>query len=236
MFLRFYYFYQMTQDIKVSVDAVVFGYQEKKISALLIKRKNEPFQKMWALPGGLVLNGESLDDAVNRELKEEAGIDVNYLEQLYTFGAPDRDPRNHALSVSYFALVRPQDFQLVARTDAEDAGWFDIKKLPKLAFDHKKIVEVAISRLRGKITYEPVGFELLDKEFPFSDLENLYQTLLDRDIDRRNFKKKIASLGILEELDETVQRGPGRPARLFKFNKKKYFQLKERGFNFDIFF
>jgi 8-oxo-dGTP diphosphatase len=227
----------MKQDIKVSVDAVVFGYdQEKGISVLLIKRKNEPFQKMWALPGGLVLNKESLDDAVNRELKEEAGIDVNYLEQLYTFGTPDRDPRNHAISISYFGLVRPQDFQIAAQTDAEDVAWFNIKKLPRLAFDHKRIIDVAIKRLRGKITYEPVGFELLDKEFPFSDLEKLYQTLLDQEIDRRNFKKKIVSLGILEELDETIQRKAGRPARLFKFNKKKYFELKEKGYNFDIFF
>jgi 8-oxo-dGTP diphosphatase len=227
----------MKQDIKVSVDAVVFGYdQENGISVLLIKRKNEPFQKMWALPGGLVLNNESLDEAVSRELKEEAGIDVNYLEQLYTFGSPERDPRNHAISVSYFGLVRPQDFQIAAQSDAEDVAWFNIKKLPKLGFDHKKIIDAAIKRLRGKITYEPVGFELLEKEFPFSDLEKLYQTLLDQEIDRRNFKKKIVGLGILEELDETIQRKSGRPARLFKFNKKKYFELKEKGYNFDIFF
>jgi 8-oxo-dGTP diphosphatase len=227
----------MKQDIKVSVDAVVFGYDpEKGISVLLIKRKNQPFQKMWALPGGLVLNRESLDDAVSRELKEEAGIDVNYLEQLYTFGSPDRDPRNHAISISYFGLVRPQDFEIAAQTDAEEVDWFNIKKLPKLAFDHKKIIDTAIKRLRGKITYEPIGFELLEKEFPFSDLEKLYQTLLDQDIDRRNFKKKIVSLGILEELAETIQRKAGRPARLFKFNKKKYFELKEKGYNFDLFF
>lgn len=227
----------MKQDIKVSVDAVVFGYdQENGISVLLIKRKNEPFQKMWALPGGLVLNNESLDHAVTRELKEEAGIDVNYLEQLFTFGAPDRDPRNHAISISYFGLVRPQDFQLAAQTDAEDVGWFNIKKLPRLAFDHRKIIDTAIKRLRGKITYEPVGFELLDKEFPFSDLEKLYQTLLDQEIDRRNFKKKIMSLEILEETDTVIQRKSGRPARLYKFNKKKYFELKDKGYNFDIFF
>ena len=119
---------------------------------------------------------------------------------------------------------------------AEDVAWFNIKKLPKLGFDHRKIIDAAIKRLRGKITYEPVGFELLEKEFPFSDLEKLYQTLLDQEIDRRNFKKKIVGLGILEELDETIQRKSGRPARLFKFNKKKYFELKEKGYNFDIFF
>ena len=227
----------MKQDIKVSVDAVVFGYdREEGVSVVLIKRKNEPFQKMWALPGGLVLNGESLDSAVRRELKEEAGIDVNYLEQLYTFGEPDRDPRNHALSVSYFGLVRPQDYQLIAQSDAEDVAWFNIKKLPKLAFDHKKIIDTAIKRLRGKLAYEPVGFELLEKEFPFSDLEKLYQTLLDENLDRRNFKKKIMTVGVVEELKQTIQRGAGRPARLFRFNKKKYFELKESGYHFNMFF
>jgi 8-oxo-dGTP diphosphatase len=225
----------MRQDIKVAVDAVVFGYdQERGISVVLIKRKIEPFRAMWALPGGLVLNGEALDHAVHRELQEEAGIDVKFLEQLYTFGSPERDPRNHVISVSYFGLVRPSDFELVART-AEDVAWFNIARLPALAFDHKKVVDTAIKRLRGKIAYEPVGFELLDKEFPFSDLENLYQTLLDQPIDRRNFKKKISGLGILEELNRTVQRGAGRPARLFRFNRKKYFELKERGYNFDLF-
>jgi 8-oxo-dGTP diphosphatase len=227
----------MKQDIKVSVDAVVFSYeQESGVSVLLIKRKNQPFQKMWALPGGLVVTGESLDKAVKRELKEESGIDLSYLEQLYTFGNPARDPRNHAISVSYFGLVNPRGLRLVAQTDAEDAAWFNIKRLPRLAFDHRSIIDVAVKRLRGKLTYEPVGFELLDKSFPFSDLEKLYQTLLDQDLDRRNFKKKIMSLRIVEPLNEIVHRSTGRPARLFRFNKKKYFELKEKGYNFDIFF
>lgn len=226
----------MNQSIKVSVDAVVFGYDPADgVSVLLIKRKYEPFQKSWALPGGLVKNEESLEEAVRRELQEEAGIDVNYLEQLYTFGQQQRDPRNRVVSVAYYGLVRPKDFQISAQTDAEDVNWFSIHKLPRLAFDHKQILEAGIKRLRGKIAYEPVGFELLDKRFPFSDLENLYQSLLGHDIDRRNFKKKIMSYGFLEELNETVQRGAGRPARLFQFNRKKYFELKEHGYNFDLF-
>jgi len=226
----------MKQDIKVSVDAIVFGYdQENGISLLLIKRKYEPFQKLWALPGGLVRNDESLEDAVKRELKEEAGIDVNYLEQLYSFGKPHRDPRNRVISVAYFGLIRPGDYQLFAQTDAEDAAWFNIKKLPRLAFDHKIIIETAIKRLQNKISYEPIGFELLDEKFPFSDLEKLYSALLDREIDRRNFKKKIMSLGFLEELKDIIQRKSGRPAHLYRFNKKKYFELKEKGYNSDIF-
>lgn len=224
------------QAIKVSVDAVVFGYDpEEGVSVLLITRKYEPFKKFWALPGGLVKDDESLETAVRRELKEEAGIDVSYLEQLYTFGKPDRDPRNRVVSIAYYGLVRPKDYQISAQTDAEDVAWFNIKKLPRLAFDHKHIVDNAIKRLRGKIAYEPIGFELLDKKFPFSDLEKLYHALLDRDLDRRNFKKKIMAYGFLEELDESVQKSAGRPAKLFQFNKKQYFELKENGYNFDLF-
>jgi 8-oxo-dGTP diphosphatase len=226
----------MKQSIKVAVDAVVFGYDpEKGISILLIRRKYEPFQKFWALPGGLVGNDESLEDAVRRELVEESGVDVNYLEQLYSFGKPDRDPRNRVVTVTYFGLVRPSDYQLSAQTDAEDVAWHSIDQIPRLAFDHRAIIDVAIARLRGKIAYEPVGFELLDKKFPFSDLENLYQTLLGREIDRRNFKKKIIGYGFLEELDETIQRKAGRPAHLYRFNKKKYDELKTKGYNFDLF-
>jgi len=227
----------MSQSIKVSVDAVVFGYEaEEGLSVVLIKRKFGPFKGSWALPGGLVLDEESLEKAVRRELKEEAGIDVSYLEQLYTFGDPKRDPRNRVLSVAYYGLVRPRDYQIAARTDAEDVAWYNIKQLPKLAFDHKSILEMAIRRLRGKIAYEPIGFELLDKKFPFSDLEKLYHVLLDQPLDRRNFKKKIISYGFLEEQNETLQRKVGRPATLYRFNQKKYFELKERGYNFDIFF
>ncbi|MBL7834593.1 MAG: NUDIX hydrolase [Cyclobacteriaceae bacterium] len=226
----------MTQSIKVSVDAVVFGYTpEDGVSVLLIKRKNEPFKHSWALPGGLVRNDEALEDAVRRELKEEAGIDVQFMEQLYSFGMPDRDPRNRVISIAYYALVRPRDFQLSAQTDAEDVEWYSVTEVPKLAFDHKNILDYAIKRLRGKLAYEPIGFELLDKKFPFSDLERLYQSLLLQQIDRRNFKKKIMAYGFLEELAEYIQRGAGRPARLYQFNKKKYFELKKNGYNFDLF-
>ena len=222
------------QSIKLSVDAVVFGYEEGKISILLIKRKYEPFKGKWAIPGGFVLNDESLEEAVQRELQEETGVEINYLEQLYTFGKPSRDPRGRVVSVAYFGLVRPNTFKIFASTDAEEVAWFNIDKLPKLAFDHKEILAMAIERLQGKITYEPIGFELLDKKFPFSDLEKLYTTLLGRAIDRRNFRKKIMSLNVLDELDEKVSKGSGRPANLFRFNQKRYFQLKKEGIIFEI--
>ena len=224
----------MKNKIQLTVDAVVFGYESGNISVLLVKRKYEPYKDAWALPGGFVLEKENLEEAVQRELSEETGVKINYLEQLYTFGDLGRDPRGRVVSVAYFGLVKPNAFKLNASTDAKEAKWFNIQKLPKLAFDHKKILKIAIERLQGKITYEPIGFELLDKKFPFSDLEKLYTTLLDREIDRRNFKKKITSLKVLDELDEKVSVGPGRPASLFSFNKKRYFQLKKEGIIFEI--
>ncbi len=226
-----------TQNIKVTVDAVVFGYsREEGVSLLLIKRKYDPFKGSWAIPGGFVLDEESLEDAVERELQEETGLRINYLEQLYTFGKPDRDPRSRIVSVAYFGLVKSSQFQkLRATTDAEEAAWFNFKKLPKLAFDHKKILNVAIERLRGKISYQPIGFELLDKKFPFSDLEHLYGTLLGRPIDRRNFKKKVMSLGFLDELNEKAKStGAGRPGNLFQFNKATYDRLLKDGMHFEI--
>lgn len=222
------------QSIRLTVDAVVFGYEAGKISVLLIGRKYEPFKGKWAIPGGFVLNQESLEEAVERELHEETGVKINYLEQLYTFGQPDRDPRGRVVSVAYFGLVRPTSYKLLASSDAEKAQWFNIDNLPELSFDHKMIIEMAIKRLQSKITYQPIGFELLDKKFPFSDLEKLYTTLLGRAVDRRNFRKKIVGLNILDELEEKVSKGSGRPANLFQFNKSRYFQLVKEGIIFEI--
>jgi 8-oxo-dGTP diphosphatase len=225
--------FEIKQDIKVTVDAIVFGYnQGNGISVLLIKRKVEPFKNEWALPGGFVLDHETLEEAVERELREEAGVSINYLEQLFTFGKPDRDPRMRIVSVSYFGLVKSADFSLFASTDAAEAAWFNIYELPALAFDHKDIVEKAIARLRAKITYEPIGFELLDRKFLFSDLEHLYTLLLGREIDRRNFKRKMMSLGLVIELDEKAPSvTAGRPGKLYSFDSDKYNQLKINGFD-----
>ena len=223
------------QDIKIAVDAVVFGYESKgNLSVLLIKRGIDPYKNAWALPGGLVLEDESLEAAVKRELKEETGVKIDYLEQLYTFGKPKRDPRNRVVSVSYFALVRPNHFKIKADTDADEAKWFSVNDLPELAFDHKTIFKMAEKRLKGKLLYQPIGFDLLTTEFPFSDLEHLYATILGQDVDRRNFRKKIMSFGFVEETDKIHQEGSGRPAKLFKFNKQKYDALVDNGFHFDI--
>jgi 8-oxo-dGTP diphosphatase len=226
----------VSQHIRVSVDAVVFGYTSREgLLVLLIKRNVEPFKNTWALPGGLVHDDEPLETAVQRELKEEAGISINYLEQLYSFGQPDRDPRNRVVSIAYYGLVKPDAFELKADTDANDAAWFNIKNLPQLAFDHNSIIDVAHNRLKSKIVYEPIGFELLEEKFPFSELEKLYAAVLDRPVDRRNFKKKVMGFGLLEETSEKqVLEGAGRPGNLFRFNEGKYFQLKKDGINFEI--
>ncbi|HTF80730.1 MAG TPA: NUDIX domain-containing protein [Cytophagales bacterium] len=224
------------QNIKVSVDAVVFGYQQTTgLSILLIKRDIAPFKDSWALPGGLVKDEESLEQAVERELQEETGISINYLEQLYSFGHPHRDPRNRVVSIAYYGLVSPHNFSLKANTDAKEAAWYPVKQIPQLAFDHSLIIETAIKRLKSKITYEPIGFELLDKKFPFSALEKLYATVLDRPIDRRNFKKKIMNYGFVEETAERqALEGAGRPGFLYQFNEHKYFELKSQGIIFEI--
>lgn len=231
------YCVKRTQNIDISVDAIVFGYsKELGVSVLLIKRKYEPCKGKWAIPGGFVQNDESLEDAVERELLEETGVKINYLEQLYTFGKPNRDPRRRIISVAFFGLVKSSEFEtLHATADADEAKWFDIYELPELAFDHTEILDMAIARIRGKMVYQPIGFELLDKKFPFSDLEHLYSRLLGRSIDRRNFKKKVMHLGILDELDEKAKSsGAGRPGNLFQFNKATYDKLVQDGIHFEI--
>ncbi|MEO1260843.1 MAG: NUDIX domain-containing protein [Bacteroidota bacterium] len=222
-------------NIKLAVDAIVFGYQHEQLFVALVKRKYEPFAGHWAIPGGFVHEDENLETAVKRELREETGIRLNYLEQLYTFGEVNRDPRKRVVSVAYFGLVRPKDFNIKADTDAAEVGWFDVKELPPLAFDHAVILQKALERLRAKLTYQPIGLNLLDKKFPFGHLERLYATILDKAIDRRNFRKKFLKFGILNELDEFAPAiDKGRPGKLFSFDEKKYKALLKKGILFEI--
>jgi 8-oxo-dGTP diphosphatase len=223
------------QNIKIAVDAVVFGYQNNTLHVLLIQQKFGSQNTYWALPGGLVKEDESLIDAVKRELKEETNVDVNYLEQLYTFGDDiTRDTRNRVISVAYMALVDPSKLSLKADTDADEVSWVPVSKIPILAFDHNEIVNKGLERLKAKLTYQPIGFDLLPHEFLFSELENLYATILQKEIDRRNFRKKMLSFDILEETDAIVIQKAGRPAKLFRFNTTKYKQLVNEGFHFEI--
>ena len=218
----------------VTVDGVVFGYDEADLKVLLIQRDQDPFQGKWALPGGFVNMDEGLDEAVRRELEEETGITRLYLEQLYTFGAPKRDPRERVISVAYYALVKLADHAVRAASDARNVAWFPVADLPELAFDHEEIVEMALKRLKGKIRYEPVGFELLPEKFPLSDLQHLYETLLEQPLDKRNFRKKILGMGLLADTGDIQQDVAHRAARLYRFDEAAYRRLKKAGFNFEL--
>ena len=220
----------------LTVDCVIFGLDldTEKLNVLLIERDLKPFAGMWAVPGGFVHKGESLEEAATRELREETGITDVFLEQLFTFGAPKRDPRGWVVSVAYYALVSPDKHDLVAATDARRAEWFPIAKLPPLAFDHEEIVSAALQRVRGKLTYAPIGFELLPEKFSIRQLQKVYEIVLGRELDNRNFRKKIFSLDVLRELNEIQQGVAHRAARLYKFDERKYKQLARMGQNFEI--
>jgi 8-oxo-dGTP diphosphatase len=220
----------------VTVDCVVFGLDAARddLRVLLIQRGAEPFAGRWALPGGFVHLEESLDEAARRELKEETGLSRVFLEQLYTFGQPDRDPRGRVIAVAYYALVNLNEHAVKADTDAKSAAWFSLNDLPELAFDHDKILQAALSRLRGKLTYEPLGFELLPRKFTLSQLQRLYELVLERELDKRNFRKKILAMGLLVDLDEIEQDVAHRAARLYRFDESKYKELKKKGFSFEL--
>lgn len=220
----------------LTVDCVVFGLdlEAEQLNVLLIERDAEPFAGAWALPGGFVCAGESPEAAAMRELKEETNIGDVYLEQLYTFGAPERDPRGWIISVAHYALVAPEAHALIASSDARQAAWFAVTNLPALAFDHKRILETALARVRGKVGYTPIGFELLPKKFSLKELQKLYEIILGRALDNRNFRKKILSFGVLRETKD-MQRGVAhRAARLYKFDERRYKQLVKQGWNFEI--
>jgi 8-oxo-dGTP diphosphatase len=218
----------------LTVDCVVFGFDVGELKVLLIQRGLEPFKGRWALPGGFVRVDETLDEAARRELAEEAGLKDVFLEQLYTFGAVDRDPRERVVSVAYYALVRLADFRTQAATDAADAKWFPISQVPKLAFDHADILATALARLKGKVRYQPIGFELLPPKFTLSQLQHLYEAVLETELDKRNFRKKVLSFGLLVPLKETRMTGRHRPAQLFRFDAERYEKLRKRGLHFEL--
>jgi 8-oxo-dGTP diphosphatase len=218
----------------LTVDCVVFGLDEANLKVLLIQRELEPHRGKWALPGGFVHLDEDLDQAAMRELWEETGVERVFLEQLQAFGAPGRDPRERVVTVAYFALVKLTDHRVQAATDARDAAWFAVDELPTLAFDHAEIVSAALLRLRGKVRHQPVGFELLPPKFTLSQLQHLYEVVLERPLDKRNFRKKVLSLGLLEELDEVEQDVAHRAARLYRFDERRYRKLVKQGFVFEI--
>jgi 8-oxo-dGTP diphosphatase len=228
----------------VTVDCVIFGLEESsELKVLLIQRGHDPFKDHWALPGGFVDLDEDLESAALRELEEETSVRDIFIEQLYTFGSPERDPRCRVISIAYYALVNLAEHPLKASSDAKTVKWFNINNLPKLAFDHNDIMKVAIKRLRAKVRYQPVGFELLPEQFTLTQLQKLYETILgvDKPLNKRNFRTRILKMGVLKEVGK--QEGVAhRPAKLYSFDKKKYEELFKsryedlikRGVDFEI--
>jgi 8-oxo-dGTP diphosphatase len=202
----------------VTVDVLMMSLRQHDLQILLIRRRSWPFEGMWAIPGGFVNKNESLETAAKRELQEETGVQDVYLEQLYTFGDPDRDPRTRVITVVYFALLDSERLQVKAADDASDVGWFSVYALPPLAFDHAKIIEYALNRLRGKLNYTTIAFNLLPEQFTLRELQSVYEIILHKRLDKRNFRKRILTTGILEDTGAKKMEGTHRPARLYRFN------------------
>lgn len=218
-------------NIQLTVDVVIFTVRDDALQLLLVRRGVEPFAGSWAIPGGFVIEDEGLDEAARRELLEETGADNVYLEQLYTFGDPGRDPRGRVVTVAYYALVSPDRLTIRAGSDAADARWFDVADLPDVAFDHASILAYALERLRSKVEYSTVAFELLPEKFTLSDVQRVFETILGRELDKRNFRRKLKLLDVLTELEEW-EHGPNRPARLYAFARDRFETLRERGILF----
>lgn len=200
----------------ITTNVVVFTLRDGSLKLLLVRRGNEPFKSVWALPGGLLGSDEDLDASAMRTLEEGTGVSGVYLEQLYTFGAPDRDPRRRVIAVCYFALIPSERLQLRAAVDAEGVGWFSLDELPALAFDHAEMVEVARQRLSAKLAYSTIALQFMPERFTLSELQTVYETILDEKLDKRNFRKRILAFDQIDETEEVRRNGSHRPARLYR--------------------
>ena len=216
----------------VTTDCVIFGFDGEELKVLLIERGITPYKGHWAFPGGFLNPNETAEEGARRELREETGLDSAHIEQLRTYSTPDRDPRERVITIAYIALVRIQDVR--GGDDAADAGWFPVENVPPLAFDHGEILRDALRRLRERIYFYPLGYELLPEKFTLKELQALYEAVLGVQFDRRNFAKKMQRLDILTQLDETVWPTPKREAKLYSFNIEKYNELKKRGFKIEF--
>jgi len=200
----------------VTTDIVIFTIRQDALKVLLIKRALDPFQGRWALPGGFVELDEGLDECARRELAEETGVSGVYLEQLYTFGQPDRDPRERVITVAYFALIPSDRLALRAATDAEGVGWFAIDEIPPLAFDHAEILTLARQRLVAKLDYSTIALQFMPELFTLSELQQVYELILGTPMDKRNFRKRILALDAIEETGDEKREGAHRPAKLYR--------------------
>jgi 8-oxo-dGTP diphosphatase len=218
----------------LSVDCVVFGYHEGEIKVLLVQRDTEPFKGSWALIGDLVAPDQNLRDAANNVLEKLTGLKNIYMKQFFTFGSIDRHPLGRVVTVGYFSLVNSIDHHPIASSWAKSAEWFTINDLPELAFDHQNILSKGIETLKNEVRHKPTGFELLPNKFTLLELQLLYEALLGYKFDKSNFRKKILEMNILKPLNEVKENVAHRPAKLFKFDEKRYRMLEKEGFSFEL--
>lgn len=204
----------------IAVDVVIFTVQDGQFKALLIKMKKAPYADCWAAPGGLVKSDESVEQAARRHLRKKTGVRDMYLEQLYTFGRVDRDPFGRVVSVAYFALIPHAGMKLKTTAEYGDVGWFPVEKLPKLAYDHQEIIAYAVQRLQSKLEYSNIVYGLLAREFTFSELQDIYEIILGRKLDKRNFRKKILSLRLVQRAYKKRRGETNRPAELYQFMER----------------
>ena len=217
-----------------TVDNVIFGFDEADLKVLLIKRGEEPYQGDWALPGHFVRPEEDLLSAAERVLGELTGLKNVYLEQVKTFGALNRHPQGRVITVAYYSLIKIADYNVNASSFARKAKWHSISKLKKLAFDHSEILDACFQLLKRRVRRRPVGFELLPPKFTLTELQHLYEAILETDLDKRNFRKKILSMNLLVDLNEVQEGVAHRPARLYKFDQNKYHTFLAGGYIFDL--
>ena len=216
----------------VTADCVIFGFDGVGIKVLLIQRGIEPYKGKWAFPGGFMNIDETVEECAKRELKEETGLKTTSVEQFYTFTDVNRDPRERVITVAHYALVRLEEVK--GGDDARSAQWFAMNEIPSLAFDHDRILRIAVNRLKERICFEPIGFELLPEIFTMSALQNLYEAILEMKFDRRNFYNKMLKLGILSEAEERPKNASRRTPIKYRFNAKKYAELKQKGFRLEF--
>ena len=200
----------------VTTDIVIFTIRHDELKVLLIKRGLPPHQGMWALPGGFINLDESLEAGARRELEEETGVSDVYLEQLYTFGQPDRDPRERVITVAYYALIPTDEIDIKAGSDAEGVSWIGMQELPELAFDHPAIIDMAYDRLSAKLDYSTIAFQFMPRDFTLSELQHVYEVILREPMDKRNFRKRILGLDLIEETGKDRRDGAHRPAKLYR--------------------
>lgn len=217
--------YSQYEHPEVTVDLVIFTVNDEKLKVLLIKRAEQPFADFWSIPGGFLKTGESLESAAIRVMKEKTGVKEVYLEQLYTFGKPDRDPRTRVITVTYFALIPWKNLIQPESKKVTDVAWYTVDQLPGLAFDHQEILDYAIHRLRTKASYSNIVYGLLPTDFRLFDLQRIYEIIIDKELDKRNFRKRILSTGLLQETGKKEIIGAHRPAMLYQFKKREFVLL-----------